>query len=506
MEIDVVTTDITGLKTGAVVIGIFEGAKKPSGELAVIDKALGGAVSGLIRRGEIKGKAGEVTFIHNLGKIAAAGMAVVGLGKKKEITGDKVRSAAAVACRYLTRKKVADIAVVTMAASSGGIPVEESALAISEGAILGVYAFHVHKTRDGNDHTELKKLTLAGVKKADVKKVEQACKRGRIIAEATNLARDMVNQPANYMTPTDMAKTAAKIAKENNLELTVLEKKDMQKLAMGALLGVAQGSCQPLKFIILKYKGKKTEGVDLAFVGKGITFDSGGISLKPSQNMEEMKDDMAGGAAVIAAIAAISRLKPRINVVSIVPAVENLPGGSALKPGDVLKAMNGKTIEIISTDAEGRLVLADALGYAGKLKAKCIIDVATLTGACITALGYITTGVMGNDQPLIDNVIAAGKEAGEYMWQLPMFEEYKEHNKSDIADIKNAGSRGASTITAGQFLAEFVTDVPWVHLDIAGTSNSSKEYGYTVKGATGVPVRSLVNLALALSRGSKLFE
>jgi leucyl aminopeptidase len=499
VEIDVVTTDITRLKTGAVITGFFEGDKKPAGELAVIDKALGGAVAGLIRRGEIKGKPDEVTLIHSLGKIAAEGVVVVGLGKKKEITGDRIRSAAAVACRYLTRKNMADIAAVTIAAGATGITAEESARVITEGAILGVYTFRVHKTRDENNHAELKRLILAGVKKADVKRVEQACNRGRIIAEAANLARDMVNQPSNYMTPTDMAETAARIAEENSLELTILEKKDMQKLAMGALLGVAQGSCQPPKFIVLNYRGSKNKGIDLALVGKGITFDSGGISLKPSQNMEEMKDDMAGGAAVMTAIAAISRLKLKINVISIVPAVENLPGGSALKPGDVLKAMNGKTIEIISTDAEGRLILADALGYAGKLKARRIVDVATLTGACITALGYITTGVMGNNQPFIDSVIAAGKEAGELMWQLPMFEEYKEQNKSDIADIKNVGSRGANTIIAGQFLSEFVGDIPWVHLDIAGTSSSSKERGYTLKGATGVPVRSLVNLAQALS-------
>ncbi len=499
MEIDVKTVDITSIKVGAVIIGTFEGRKKPSGDLAAIDAALDGAVAGLMRRGQIKGKAEEINYIHSLGGIAAAGVLVVGLGKKKEINTDKVRSAAAVACRYVTRKKVKDIAVAALAAGSGGVTVEESVKAIAEGAILGIYSFREYMTEDKDNHAELRKLTLAGVGRADIKKVKQACEEGRIVAEAANLARDMVNRPANYMTPADMAEAAAGLAEESGLELSVLEKKDMQKLGMGALLGVAQGSCQPPKMIILSYKAKKGKEIDLALLGKGITFDSGGISLKSSRKMEEMKYDMAGGAAVIAAIAAMDRLQLKINVTAIVPAVENLPGGSALKPGDVLKAMNGKTIEIISTDAEGRLVLADAMGYANKLKAKRIVDVATLTGACVVALGYITTGVMGNNQRLIDGVLAAGRETGEYMWQLPMFKEYKELNKSDIADIKNAGSGSAGTISAGQFLAEFAGNIPWVHLDIAGTAYSSKEYKYIPKGATGVPVRSLVNLAKALS-------
>jgi len=301
------------------------------------------------------------------------------------------------------------------------------------------------------------------------------------------------------MTPGDMAEMAGEVAKENNLELTVLDKKEMQKLGMGALLGVAQGSCQPPKFIIIKYKGTNTDEIDLALVGKGITFDSGGISIKPSNKMDEMKTDMAGGAAVIAAMAAISRLKPEINVTAIVPAVENLPSGSALKPGDILTAMTGRTIEIISTDAEGRLILADALGYANKLKVKRIVDVATLTGACQVALGSICTGVFGNNQQLVDKIVAAGAEAGEPMWQMPMYEEYKEQNKSDIADIKNAAKGGAGAITAAQFLAEFAGDTPWVHLDIAGTSFGDKERKYYTKGATGVPMRTLVNLVMAIS-------
>jgi leucyl aminopeptidase len=294
-----------------------------------------------------------------------------------------------------------------------------------------------------------------------------------------------------------MAEAAAKLAKDYGLELSVLEREQMRELGMGALLGVAQGSRQPPKFIVLHYRGGDSSETNVALVGKGITFDSGGISIKPSEKMEEMKGDMAGGAAVMAAISAIAQLKPQINVMALIPATENLPGDSALKPGDILTAIDGKTIEIISTDAEGRLVLADALGYAKKLGAKLIIDVATLTGACRVALGNVCSGAFGNNQELVDKVIAAGAEAGELIWQMPM---YEEQNKSDIADIKNVGGRYGGAITAARFLAEFVGDTPWVHLDIAGTSLSEKEQAYLVKGATGVSVRTLINLVLALAK------
>jgi len=277
----------------------------------------------------------------------------------------------------------------------------------------------------------------------------------------------------------------------------------MQELGMRALLGVAQGSQQPPKFIILNYKGGDSSKLDLILVGKGITFDSGGISIKPSEGMGEMKGDMAGGAAVIASMGAIAQLKPGINVTALIPATENLPSGNALKPGDILTAMNGKTIEIVSTDAEGRLTLADALSYAKKLEAKRIVDVATLTGACRVALGDVCTGAFTNNQALVDRVIASGAEAGERIWQMPMYEEYKEQNKSDVADIKNVGGRFGGAITAAQFLGEFAGDTPWVHLDIAGTNLTDKEQGYLVKGATGVPVRTLVNLVLSLAEPQK---
>jgi leucyl aminopeptidase len=274
----------------------------------------------------------------------------------------------------------------------------------------------------------------------------------------------------------------------------------MKELGMGAMLGVAQGSEEPPKFIVLRYHGKNTKTIDIALVGKGITFDSGGISLKPSENMGDMKSDMSGGAAVIAAMGAIAQLKPKVNVIAIVAATENLPSGTALKPADILTAMNGKTIEIISTDAEGRLTLADALGYANKEGAKKIVDVATLTGACEVALGNVATGAFTNNQELLDKVISAGKEVGDKMWQLPMFDEYKEQNKSDVADLKNTGGRKGGAITAALFVGEFAEKTPWVHLDIAGTALLDSPKGYYNKGATGVPTRSLIKLVLSLAK------
>jgi len=273
----------------------------------------------------------------------------------------------------------------------------------------------------------------------------------------------------------------------------------MEAMGMGGLLGVARGSREVPKLMVLRYRGRKAEKADLALVGKGITFDSGGISIKPADRMGEMKGDMSGGAAVIATMGAIARLAPRLDVLALVPATENLPDGSALKPGDVLKMMSGKTVEIISTDAEGRLILADALEYARQLGTQRIVDIATLTGACYVALGDVCSGAFGNNEELMELVLSAGKATGELIWQLPMYEEYREQNKSDIADIKNCGSRYGGAITAAQFLAEFIGDVPWVHLDIAGTFISEKERGCLVKGATGITVRALVKLVLALA-------
>ncbi|MFC1952501.1 leucyl aminopeptidase [Chloroflexota bacterium] len=494
-----VAGDIVKTRADAVIVPFFKGVEHLEGDVASIDKALDGVISQLISQGEIKGKLNEVTVIHTLGKLPAARVVVTGLGKQEELSQDKVRGAIAEACRLVRRKGVESVATAAQGVGATELTMDGVAQAITEGALLGVYSFRKHITKEA-EYGEIKQLLIVSRDESKLPALEQGYHKGRIMAEAANLARDMVNEPANYMTPTHMAETAKRLADTYKLELNILERKQMEELGMGALLGVAQGSRQPPKFIVLNYKGDDSSQIDVALVGKGITFDSGGISIKPSRKMDEMKGEMAGGAAVIAVMGAIAQLKPKINVMAVIPATENLLGESALKPGDVLTTMSGKTVEIISTDAEGRLILADALGYVNKFGAKSIVDAATLTGACIVALGTVCTGAFSNNQELINRVIAAGAKAGELIWPMPMYEQYKEQNKSSVADIKNVGGRDAGSITAAQFLAEFAGDTPWVHLDIAGTSMTDKEKGYLVKGATGVPVRTLVNLVLSLAR------
>lgn len=495
MEVKVVSGDITGLPLSAIIVNLFEGVKNPGGATAAVDKALGGLITQLIAEGEIKGKRNEITLIHSMGKIAPERVVVAGLGKEEEITLSVIRGVAAEACRFLRRVGATQVATIAHGAGVGGIDAEKSAQAVTEGAMLGLYTFRKHQTKEAEEG-EIEQLLIVERDEEKLAALERGCAGGRIMAEATNLARDMANEPANYMTPTHMAEVAQRVADEWGFECRILEQADMERLGMGALLSVARGSRQPPKLILLNYKGGDPAKSPLGLVGKGITFDSGGISIKPSEGLGDMKGDMAGGAAVIAAMRAIGELRPKVNVTALVPATENLPDGAALKPGDIVQASNGKTIEVVTTDAEGRLILADALCYALKLGLSPVVDVATLTGACHIALGDFCTGAFGNNQELVDRVIKAGEEAGEYIWQMPMYEEYKEQNKSDIADIKNSAGRWGGAITGAQFLAEFVEETPWVHLDIAGPSRAEKDRTYLVKGATGVAVRTLVNLAL----------
>lgn len=495
MKVKVVTGDITQIKADAIVVNLFEGVKRPGGATGAVDKALNGAVTNLIGQGEIKGKLCEVNIIHTLGKIPARVVVVVGLGKQADFTVDRIRQVMAQAGRSLRRLNCRLVATILHGAGAGEIKPVVAAQAVVEGTMLGLYNYRKHITREP-DYRDIEEIIIVERDDARHQKLKQGCDKGRILAEAANLARDLINEPANYMTPTDMVKIAKVLSKKYGLGLTVLDREQMKELGMGALLGVAQGSDQPPKFIVLSYKGNRDSSKTIGFVGKGLTFDSGGISIKPSEGMHEMKGDMSGGAAVMAALSAIAQLKPKANVTGVIPATENLPSGKAVKPGDVLKAFNGKTIEVVNTDAEGRLILADALSYAAKQGLSPLVDVATLTGACHVALGEICSGIFTNDQDFVNRVIKAGADAGERLWQLPMYEEYKEQNKSDVADIKNSGGRYGGAITAAQFLSEFVGDIPWAHIDIAGTFFSDKEQGYLVKGATGVCVRTLVNLAL----------
>jgi leucyl aminopeptidase len=498
LDTKVVAGDITQIEADAIVVNLFEGVEQPSGATAAADKALNGAINSLISRREINGKFEEVGIVHTFGKLPARMVAVVGLGKRQDFSVDKIRRVTGQTCRVLRKLNCHTVATILHGSGMGGIEPETSAQAITEGAALGLYGFAKYKKPEYEDVQEM----LIVVKEEEkVPIVESAVGQGQTIASATNLARDMVNEPANYMTPSRMAEIAQEIAAKYNLGFKIFDREDMEAMGMGALLGVASGSSQPPKLMTLAYRGNEDSQKAYGFLGKGVTFDSGGISIKPSEGMEDMKGDMAGAAAVMTALGAIAQLKPKINVTAVIPATENLPSGTALKPGDILKAMNGKTIEVITTDAEGRLILADALSYAVKQGLSPLIDLATLTGACRVALGLSYSGVFGNDQNLVDRVLKAAERTGERIWQMPMPEEYREQNKSEIADIKNAGNRYGGAITAALFLAEFVEDTPWVHLDIAGPRLSTKESGYTVKGATGFGVRTLVELALSESKG-----
>jgi leucyl aminopeptidase len=501
MEIQVTAGDITQAQSDVLIFNLFEEPAGLAGELAAVDLRLDGAITQLIARGEIKGKFKELTVIYTLGKLVSPKIVIAGLGKRSELSVDKIRVVVADLLKTLRLKSPEKIDSITHGLTGTGLSPAAVGQAIAEGALLGTYTFRKHITK-APEYKEVRVLEIMEPDAHNLATLAQGCRQGQIMAEAGNLVRDMVNEPANVLTPTAMAVLAQDLAREYNLAVEILDKDQMLAQKMGGLLGVSQGSLQPPKFIVLKYLGKGPGDIDIALVGKGITFDSGGISIKPSEGMGEMKGDMAGGAAVIGAIVAAARLKVALNIAAMIPATENMPSGTAMRPGDIISILNGKTVEIVTTDAEGRLILADALSYAVKAGVRRIVDVATLTGACHVALGDYCTGTFGNNQELVDRVIAAGAAAGECMWQLPMNDEYQDQNKSDVADIKNSGGRYGGAITAAWFLREFVGKTPWVHLDIAGTSDTDKERGYLVKGATGVPARTLINLVLSLAAKS----
>ena len=498
MNIRVLREDVTKVSTPALIVNLFEGVKSPGGATGAVDQALGGAISQLIDDGEIRGKASEMTLIHTFGRIGASRVLVAGLGKQENFSANTVRNVTGDACRFLRSRNISSACTIAHGAGIGGLQPQSAAQAMAEGALLGLYRFKHYLSSNGDDR-ELDELIVVEQDETQVAELQKGLRLGTIMAEASCLARDMANEPANVMTPTQMSEVARRVADAEGLEIEILDREDMEEKGMGALVGVARGSHQPPKLIVLKYKGNPDNpGDNLGIIGKGITFDTGGISLKPAGGMERMKGDMSGGASVIGAMQALGRLRPKVNVTGVIPATENMPGGDAQRPGDIVQTMNGKTVEVINTDAEGRLVLADAMAYAKELGVNRMVDIATLTGAIVVSLGKICTGVMGNDQEFIDQVLKAGEETGERIWQLPMFDEYKDTLKSNVADMMNVGSdRGAGSITAAKFLSEFAEGVPWAHLDIAGTAGSTSDKGYLVKGATGVPVRTLVNLALA---------
>ena len=483
----------------ALAVPVFKDEKANEGLLKTLDDAVGNLISAVIKTEEFAAKEGETAYFHLSGKeLKARRLLLIGCGERDEYKAAQIAQMAGTATRFLRSKNVKTIAIMPRADGD----IEKVAQTAIVGAIMGLFEPDKYRTKD-KEQRELERIVVV-VEGANEDALKRGAARGRIIGESVNFTRDLANEPGGFMTPTILAERAKGVAKEFGLSIDVLDQKQMEKEGMGALLGVSRGSDEPPKLIVLKYAprkaDKRTRNELLALVGKGITFDSGGISLKPGENMELMKYDMTGAATVIGSMRAIAQLKPLIPVLGVAPCSENLPSGKATKPGDILKAMTGKTIEVINTDAEGRLVLADAIAYAKKLGATRIIDMATLTGAVSIALGDVNTAILGTDQALIDGVIEAGREVGEKFWQLPLDKEYSNQIKSDIADIKNVGGKKAGTITAAAFLKEFADGISWAHLDIAGTAWGDDAKPYRSKGPTGIAVRTLIEFVDRASR------
>jgi leucyl aminopeptidase len=461
-------------------------------DAALLDRALGGSLRKLVQSKEFEGKANEVLLYHTQGTVPAKRLALVGLGKQSEVTLETIRQALGSAAKRVRQAKVGSFSVALPTVTPDGMSSLEVAQAMVEGAILGSYQFTVYRS-DAVSGQDVAGMKILIPQKGQLRQVTEGVRRGIATAEATVFVRDLCNHPSNVLTPTRVASEAKAIAKAEGITIKILEQKEMERLGMGALLGVARGSQEPPKFIILEYNGaKKKDERPVVLVGKTITFDTGGISLKPAENMEHMKADMTGGAEVLASIRAAARLKLPLRLISILPVAENMPGGRAMKPGDIVKTLSGKTVEVQNTDAEGRLILADGLAYARRYKPAALIDIATLTGACVVALGQFAIGMFGTDQALKEQVRKAGQRAGERVWEMPLWEEYFEQLKSDVADMRNIGGRGGGMITAALFLSKFVGDCPWVHLDIASTDWSERERAYIPKGPTAIGTRLLM--------------
>ena len=490
MDVTGSSQSCTDIKAQALAVAVFKDEKADKGLLKTLDAVVGGLIGSVIKTEEFAAKEGETAYFHVTGgALKAERLLLIGCGERDAYKAAQITQMAGTAARFLRSKNVKSIAIAPRADGDAG----KIAQTVIGSAIMGIFEVDKYRTKD-QEKRELKSITVV-IEGGNEKALRQGAERGRIIGESVNFTRDLANEPGGYLTPTILAGRAQEVAKQFGLSIDVLDQKRMEKLGMGSLLSVSRGSDEPPKLIVMKYEprraGRKQNGL-LALVGKGITFDSGGISLKPGENMELMKYDMTGAATVIGTMRAIAQLKPSIPVLGVAPCSENLPSGKATKPGDVVKAMTGKTIEVINTDAEGRLVLADAIAYAKKLGATQIIDMATLTGAVSIALGDVNTAILGTDQSLIDEVIDAGKEVGEKFWQLPLDKEYTNQIKSDIADIKNVGGKKAGTITAAAFLKEFADDTAWAHLDIAGTAWGDTAQPYRSKGPTGIAVRTLI--------------
>ena len=497
MEFSIKNGSPEKLRAGALVVGVFEPRKLTTAASAV-DAASKGRIADLLASGDMEGKAGSVLLLHKLPGVAADRVLLVGLGKEKEFGVREYRDAIAGSVRALRDTGAVDaISTLTdLAPRKKG-----AAWALRQAATVSLdvlYRYDTHARHKPDESRALAKMAFIAPKKTGTAAAGEALAQGEAIGHGMALARTLGNLPPNVCTPTYLAEQALDLGRKTGIAVTVLERADMQKLGMGSLLSVGNGSRQPPKFIAMEYRAGKKADAPIVLVGKGITFDSGGISLKPGEGMDEMKYDMCGAASVLGTMQALAAMKLPINVVGLIPTTENMPGGAATRPGDVVKSMSGQTIEILNTDAEGRLILCDALTYAERYDPACVVDIATLTGACIIALGHVTSGLMANDDALAEELYEAGQTSHDRAWRLPIWDDYQEQLKSNFADVGNIGGRPAGSITAACFLARFTKKYKWAHLDIAGTAwKSGKE-----KGATGRPVPLLTHFLL--ERAGKL--
>jgi leucyl aminopeptidase len=507
LQIQIVRAGVSGIRSPLLVVQVFERDEKPEGMAGEIDALFGGAITRIIARGDFTGRKDEVAIVYppdDSGPIER--LMLVGVGKREDFVLERLRRAVGAAVRQAERMRIPELGFVLGHTEhlSEHLGAYYTAFGTVEAAVLAAWDFREMKTTQKEGErppASVTGITLFAADEEQEAEFRRAAHHGSITGRAGNLARDLATRPGNVATPTFLAGVAQEIADEHSLKITVLDRAAIAAEGMKALIAVAQGSEEEPRFIALEYEGGSDGRGPLVLVGKGVTFDSGGISIKPSDRMEEMKYDMSGAAAVLAAMRAIAELKLPVHVVGLVPSTENLPSGSAVKPGDVIGSHLGKTIEVVNTDAEGRLILADALSYARRYKPSAIIDAATLTGAVVVALGNHAIGLMGNDGDLMDEVRAVGQRVGERCWALPLWDEYRQQIDSPIADIKNTGGRAAGSITAGWFLKEFVGTTPWVHLDIAGTAWRDDVPPYLRKGATGVPARLFIEWVRSRSEG-----
>ena len=495
MQIEVTGGELAAQDVDTVVVSLPEGARRPGGAAGGLNAALGGTLNSMLASGAIRLSDGSLTPLPASGDVAAGRVLVHGLGARDKLSPARLRSQAGGLARALRGLDAGRVALAPEATWIGN-DLERAGQSLAEGFTLGLYRFDQHRTR-AQDRPSGNVASLSIVEPAQRRaaRLRDGVERGQVLGEAQNLTRDLANTPANLMTPTDMAAKAQEIAEATGLECEIIEREEAERLGMNSYLSVAQGSQQPPKFIVLRYRGGAGRR-SVGLIGKGITFDSGGISIKPAAGMERMKADMSGAAAVLGAMQAIARLAPAINVTGIAPCTENLPSGTATKPGDVFYAMDGQTIEVINTDAEGRLVLADALAYARSQGCSPLIDVATLTGAMAIALGNVRAGVFSSNDRLYRDLERAADAAGEPIWRFPLDDAYDDQIKSDVADIKNTGGRGAGSITAAKFLQRFAHDTPWAHFDIAGVMDVERDRGEKVKGVGGTAARTLIEYVL----------